>query len=176
PFFVIEPAKTEYRSLYQYLGNEIEYYTLGNEKISPFRFNPFELITGESLSGHIDMLKATFTAGFPMEASKPYLIEEAIVRSYQDKGWDINQNENLFYDNPWENPSECFPIFSEVLETLKDVIASKNFGRELQEKYEGSLISRLDNLTLGAKGKMLNTRTSINIKEMLYKKVVIELE
>lgn len=122
------------------------------------------------------MLKATFTAVFPMEASMPYLIEEAIVRSYQDKGWDINQNENLFYDNPWENPSECFPIFSEVLETLKDVIASKNFGRELQEKYEGSLISRLDNLTLGAKGKMLNTRTSINIKEMLYKKVVIELE
>ena len=176
PFLVIEPAKTEYRSLYQYLGDEIEYYTLGNEKISPFRFNPFELITGESLSGHIDMLKATFTAVFPMEASMPYLIEEAIVRSYQDKGWDINQNENLFYDNPWENPSECFPIFSEVLETLKDVIASKNFGRELQEKYEGSLISRLDNLTLGAKGKMLNTRTSINIKEMLYKKVVIELE
>lgn len=36
PFLVIEPAKTEYRSLYQYLGDEIEYYTLGNEKYRPF--------------------------------------------------------------------------------------------------------------------------------------------
>lgn len=176
PFLVIEPAKTEYRSLYQELGQAVEYYTLGNEKISPFRFNPFELMLGESLSGHIDMLKATFTAVFPMEASMPYLIEEAIVRSYQDKGWDINQNENLFFDDPWDCQGESFPILSEMLVTLKDVIASKNFGRELQEKYEGSLISRLDNLTLGAKGKMLNTRNSINIQEMLNKKVVIELE
>ena len=175
PFLVIEPAKTEYRTLSKYLP-EMEFYTLGNEKVSPFRFNPFEIIKGESLSGHIDMLKATFSAVFPMEASMPYLIEEAVVRAYEDKGWDIHQNENLFYDNPWNAQGACFPILSEVLETLKEVIASKNFGRELQEKYEGSLISRLDNLTIGAKGRMLNTRNSIDITAMLYKKIVIELE
>ncbi len=175
PFLVIEPAKTEYRSLSKYI-QDIEYYTLGNEKLSPFRFNPFEILQGESLSGHVDMLKATFAAVFPMEASMPYLIEEAVIRSYQDKGWDIHQNENLFYDDPWGCQGACFPILSEVLETLKDVIASKNFGRDLQEKYEGSLISRLDNLTIGAKGRMLNTRNSVDITDMLQKKVVIELE
>ena len=67
-------------------------------------------------------------------------------------------------------------LLAEVLLTLKEVIKSKNFGRNLQEKYEGSLISRLDNLTTGAKGRMLNTRNSIDINEMLDKKVVIELE
>jgi len=175
PFLVIEPAKTEYRSLSKH-HPEIEYYTLGNEKISPFRFNPFELLPNESLSGHVDMLKATFATVFPMEASMPYLIEEAIVRSYEQKGWDIHYDENYLYPDPWNCGGQCFPIFSEVLLTLKDVIKSKNFGRDLQEKYEGSLISRLDSLTTGAKGRMLNTRNSIDINEMLDKKVVIELE
>ncbi|MCX0340134.1 ATP-binding protein [Acinetobacter radioresistens] len=175
PFLVIEPAKTEYRSLSKN-HTDIEYYTLGNEKVSPFRFNPFELLPNEPLSGHIDMLKATFAAVFPMEASMPYLIEEAIVRSYEQKGWDIHYDENYLYPDPWNCGGQSFPIFSEVLLTLKKVIESKGFGRDLQEKYEGSLISRLDNLTTGAKGRMLNTRNSIDINELLDKKVVIELE
>lgn len=177
PFIVIEPAKTEYRSLSS-VDSSIEYYTLGNERVSPFRFNPFELLPKESLSGHIDILKATFSAVFPMEASMPYLIEEAIVRSYELKGWDIYQNKNYYYpnDEAWQCQGKSWPIMSEVLEVLKVVIASKNFGQELQEKYEGSLISRLDNLTVGTKGRMLNTRNSIDIDALLDKKVVIELE
>ncbi|MEQ1304456.1 DUF87 domain-containing protein [Acinetobacter radioresistens] len=175
PFLVIEPAKTEYRSLSKN-HTDIEYYTLGNEKVSPFRFNPFELLPNEPLSGHIDMLKATFAAVFPMEASMPYLIEEAIVRSYQQKGWDIHYDENYLYPDPWNCGGQSFPIFSEVLLTLKKVIEDKGFGRDLEEKYKGSLISRLDNLTTGAKGRMLNTRNSIDINELLDKKVVIELE
>lgn len=35
PFLVIEPAKTEYRGLYE-LDNTIQFYTLGNEQISHF--------------------------------------------------------------------------------------------------------------------------------------------
>ena len=175
PFVVIEPAKTEYRSLHQQ-DADIEFYTLGNEKISPFRFNPFELLPSESLSGHIDTLKATFAAVFPMEASMPYLIEEAIVRSYELKGWDIHQTENYLFDDPWKSQGQCWPIISEMLEVLKQVIENKNFGLDLQQKYEGSLISRLDNLTVGVKGRMLNTRNSIDIVALLDKKVVIELE
>lgn len=175
PFLVIEPAKTEYRSLSALLP-DMQFYTLGNESISPFRFNPFELLPNEKLSGHIDMLKATFAAVFPMEAAMPYLIEEAIVESYKKKGWDIHENENYLYDDPWACKGKCWPIMSEMLETLKAVIESKGFGRDLQEKYEGSLIARLDNLTVGVKGRMLNTRNSVDIADMLDSQVVIELE
>ena len=56
PFIVFEPAKTEYRLLKtlkelkdgpvnskgERLGDELRVYTLGQETISPFRFNPFE--------------------------------------------------------------------------------------------------------------------------------------
>jgi hypothetical protein len=146
------------------------------ESISPFRFNPFELLRGERLSGHIDMLKATLAGVFPMEAAMPYLIEEAIVRSYQNKGWDIHNDSNEVYADPWDSNGDCWPILSEMLVTLKEVVASKNFGLDLQQKYEGSLIARLDNLTVGAKGRMLNTRNSLDVDVLLNQKVVIELE
>jgi len=175
PFLVIEPAKTEYRGLYE-LDNEIQFYTLGNEQISPFRFNPFELLPNQQLAGHIDTLKATFAAVFPMEASMPYLIEEAIVRSYESKGWDIHTSKNFLFETPFNCNGQAFPIMSEMLEQLKKVIESKGFGADLQQKYEGSLISRLDNLTIGSKGRMLNTRVSIDVSALLDQKVVIELD
>ena len=61
PFLVIEPAKTEYRTLIQskYFGNCVVF-TIGDETTAPFRFNPFELVSGENISSHIDMLKAAF--------------------------------------------------------------------------------------------------------------------
>lgn len=175
PFLVIEPAKTEYRGLYA-LDKQIQFYTLNNEQISPFRINPFELLPKQQLVGHIDMLKATFAAVFPMEASMPYLIEEAIVRSYESKGWDIHTSKNFLFENPFECQGQAFPIMSEMLEQLKIVIKSKGFGDDLQQKYEGSLISRLDNLTIGSKGRMLNTRVSIDVSKLLDQKVVIELD
>lgn len=61
---------------------------------APLRFNPFELIEGENLSSHIDMLKATFTSAFPMEGSMPQLLEEAMYKCYEDKGWDVNTSQH----------------------------------------------------------------------------------
>lgn len=96
PFLVIEPAKTEYRTLINQ-DKDIIVFTLGNETIAPFRLNPFELIEGEIISAHVDMLKATFTSAFPMEASMPQLLEEAIYECYKRKGWDVNTNKNTNY-------------------------------------------------------------------------------
>ncbi len=175
PFLVIEPAKTEYRALYA-AAPQVVYYTLGNESLSPFRFNPFELLPGESLSGHIDLLKATLVAAFPMEAAMPNLIAEAVLRSYQQKGWNVYQNENLEIDDPWDGHGEAWPVLSEMLTMLKQVIAEKNFGLDLQQKYEGSLIARLTDLTVGMKGRLLNTRQSIDFDALLDQSVVLEME
>ena len=73
PFMVIEPAKTEYRALHSH-DDAIGYYILGREDLTPFRLNPFELVSRhENLAGHISTLNATLGAVFPMEASMPYL-------------------------------------------------------------------------------------------------------
>lgn len=183
PFLVIEPAKTEYRTLItselfdNNTGEGITVFTLGNETVAPFRINPFELIEGEVISAHVDMLKATFTSAFPMEASMPQILEEAIYKCYEDKGWNIDTNENEKYgDEAFSGECDCFPIMSELLEALKEVVASKNFGPELKSNYEGSLISRLSNLTVGSKGSMLNCPHSIDFTCLVKRNVILEME
>lgn len=176
PFMVIEPAKTEYRALHGQ-GVAVEYYCLGREDLTPFRLNPFELLSPkQSLSSHIDTLKATLAAVFPMEAAMPQIVEEAIIKAYERKGWMIHENENLLADDPWAADSETWPTFSDMIKELDGVIKSKGLGREFEEKYQGSLVARLTSLTLGTKGRMLNTRRSMNFDQLLDKHVVIELE
>ena len=176
PFMVIEPAKTEYRALYGH-HLEIEYYCLGREDLTPFRLNPLQLVSPrQSLASHIDTLKATLAAVFPMEAAMPQIVEEAIIKAYQKKGWMIYETENLHYDDPWAADSDAWPTFSGMIAELDAVITSKGMGKEFEEKYRGSLVARLTSLTLGTKGRMLNTRRSIDFDKLLDKCVVIELE
>ncbi|WP_299792320.1 hypothetical protein [uncultured Shewanella sp.] len=176
PFLVIEPAKTEYRALHQQC-KDIEFYCIGNEKLTPFRLNPFQLSSSESsLMGHISVLKATLIASFPMEAAMPSIVEEAIIKAYQNKGWDIYSNENYLFDAPFSEGSMAWPTFSDMIEELDGIIKSKGMGREFEEKYQGSLVARLTSLTLGIKGRMLNTRFSMDFDRLLDKQVVIELE
>jgi shikimate kinase len=176
PFMVIEPAKTEYRALHS-LDSNIEYYILGREDLTPFRLNPFELVSRqENLAGHISTLNATLGAVFPMEAAMPYLVEEAIIKAYKAKGWDIHSSENFLVDDPWVQGSDAWPTFADMIGQLEGVIKSKGMGKEFEEKYLGSLVGRLSNLTLGVKGRMLNTRHSLDFDSLLDKRVVIELE
>lgn len=178
PFLVIEPAKTEYRSLLNYkeYADNLVVFTLGNETVSPFRFNPFELVRGELLSSHIDTVKAAFTSAFPMEASMPQLLEEAIVRCYEKKGWSIELDCNFWYDDVFDSSSDAFPILSDLLVAMDEVVSEKNFGNELKNNYIGSLVSRISNLTTGSKGAMLNCPRSVNFDFILHNNVVLEMD
>ena len=178
PFLVLEPAKTEYRTLIKSnVFKDLIVFTLGNETVAPFRINPFELVKGEIISAHIDMLKATFTSAFPMEASMPQLLEEAIYRCYENKGWNIDTNENDIYGDKAFNPEiDSFPILSELLTIMKDVVEEKGFSTQMKSDYIGSLVSRLSNLTVGSKGAMLNCAHSIDFKYLAHHNVVLEME
>ncbi|MFV3306049.1 hypothetical protein ACNFBT_12285 [Pseudomonas sp. NY15181] len=176
PFLVIEPAKTEYRALHG-SGIEVDYYTLGREDLTPFRLNPFELVSRhQSLASHISVLKATLAAVFPMEAAMPSIVEEAIINAYKQQGWDIHSGANFLIDDPWAEGALAWPTFSDMISELDNVIASKGMGREFEEKYRGSLVARLSSLTLGTKGRMLNTRHSLDFDKLLDRCVVIEME
>ncbi len=178
PFMVIEPAKTEYRTLISQNTNfgDVIVFTVGNEQVAPFRLNPFELMPGENIPAHIDMLKAVFTSAFPMEGSMPQLIEEALLLCYDRRGWDITTNKNIIYgDSAYDEP-DSFPVMSELLPALKKVVSEKKFGSRLQSEYEGTLISRFSNLTQGVKGNMLNCARSLDFKKLAHHNVVIEMD
>ncbi|MGN0604106.1 MAG: ATP-binding protein [Oscillospiraceae bacterium] len=175
PFLVLEPAKTEYRSMVKNgIADDVVVFTMGNESCAPFRFNPFELIHGENISSHIDMLRATFTSAFPMEASMPQLLDEAIVACYEKMGWDIGTNSNRYSDDPYNG--EYFPTMSELLYMLPQIVKKKHFGDRLQSEYIGSLVSRISNLTVGAKGYMLDCRKSVDFEKLIEHNVIIEME
>ena len=177
PFLVIEPAKTEYRSLiHSEKIQNIKVFTLGREEVAPFRFNPFELVKGESISSHVDFLKATFTSAFPMEASMPQILEESIYACYEDKGWDINSSVNLKMEDPYAENAAAFPTMSELLVQMRRIVAKKGFGAQLAADYEGSLVSRLSNLTVGSKGSMLNCAKSIDFDYIAEHNVILEIE
>ena len=177
PFMVIEPAKTEYRTLINHPNfSDVTVFTLGNETVAPFRLNPFEIVEGENISSHIDMIKATFTAAFPMEGSMPQMLEEAIYLSYEKKGWDIENNRHKRIADPFHTDEPCYPVISDLLNNMSEVVKAKNFGDRMQSEYLGSLVSRLSNLTVGAKGRMLNCDRSIDFGYLADHNVILELE
>lgn len=182
PFLVIEPAKTEYRALMNQPGGEdVIYFTLGRQDIAPFFLNPFEIIEGESITSRADMLKAAINAAFESEAAIPQIIEAATYEVYKKKGWNIRTNvwtnpSTGKEDNPFAPDSYAFPMLSDFINVVETVTKAQGFGERLEAEYLGSLKARLQALTVGAKGMMLNTPRSIDFKSLMNKRVVIELE
>lgn len=176
PFLVIEPAKTEYRCLIQDKKSDVIVFTLGKELVAPFRINPFEFLKGDNIGSHVDMIKATFTAAYPMEHSMPQMLEEAIYKCYEKKGWNIYTNENDLFEDPFSSDVNSFPIMSDLIAELSEVVNSKGFDARLKNDYIGSLVSRLSHLTFGSKGAMLNCFHSTDFEYIATHNVIMELE
>ena len=185
-FLVIEPAKTEYRSLVgskflQGDSNDLLVFTLGDEiNGAPFRLNPLEFSEGEAISSRVDMLMASMEAAFDMEAAIPQILESAIYRAYEDYGWDKHTNQNKFYPGrkAFEPGVYAFPCLSDVvriaIKCVDDLFPGQD--KRLHDEYAGSIRARLGGLLVGAKGQMLDCKRSMNFDELLNHNVVLELE
>lgn len=180
PFLVIEPVKNEYRALKERCP-DIIYFTPGNQKAAPFFLNPFELFPGESISARAEMLKASMEASFHMEAAIPQILESAIYRAYDEKGWDVNADTWRGKtaddkDGPFSPYSNAFPTFADFAKVVKKEIRDKGFDERLRDEYLGTINSMTASLLVGAKGQMLNTPKSVNFYDLVTRKVVIELD
>lgn len=177
PFLVIEPAKTEYRALHGRLAGEIDYYRPNGDTHRSLRLNPFALLhPKQKLKSHASFLRNAFAAIFPMEASMPYLVEQAILRAYEEKGWDLADNSCLLADDPFAPAARAWPTMSDMIRQLDTLIPEQGMGKEFEEKYRGSLVSRLTSLTHGVLGDVLDVPQSVDFTTLLDRHVVIELE
>ncbi len=176
PFLVIEPAKTEYRALLAdpEIRPYLQIFTLGNESISPFRLNPFEWVSGFGLLTHIDLLKATFNAAFPMYASMPYLLEEAILDCYTLRGWNLATGENINASDG--DPSRWLPSLSDLYQQIDQVVDRKQYAQQLRMDLSAALKARISSLRVGSKGLMLDVQRSIPIAELLARPTILELQ
>ncbi len=176
PFLVIEPAKTEYRIMKEQYP-DLMVFTLGNENVgTPFRLNPFEFFPHESITSRVDMIKASIEAAFDMEAAIPQIIESAIYACYEDYGWNISKNENEKFEDPFADGVYAFPTLEDLINKVPDMVDEQGFDVRLRNDYIGSIKARLMGLLMGSKGMMLNTKRSIDFRNLLERKVVLELE
>lgn len=177
PFLVIEPAKTEYRTLLDdpALAGRIRIFTLGNENISPLRLNPFEALAKTPVSVHLDLLRSVFSASFGMWTPLPQILEQCLYRVYQDRGWDITRDSNFRLDST-SDVAAAYPTLSDLVTKVDEVISQMGWDEKITSDMQASLTTRLNGLRTGGKGSMLDVQYSLPMEVLLEHPTILELE
>lgn len=182
PFLVIEPAKSEYKHLLKKIPN-LQIFRPG-AKGDIFRFNPFVFEHSRqnhsvTLTKHVDMLKTTFSSAFPMYGPMPYILEEAIHNVYKNKGWNFETEDHPYYTDSseadYDRKSLLFPNMEDLKEEVERVVDKAGYYQDLQNNIKAALKTRINNLTLGVKGKIFNSRHTFDSKILFETPTVIEL-
>ena len=202
PFMVIEPVKSEYRLLNAELEKRfkngeskfdgLDVFSLSGNGSEKLVLNPFafEIKPGEDMAtaliSHIDRLKAVFNSSLGMYSSMPYVLEEMIYKAYRNAGWDIETGKNKYFEIARQylglrEDAELRNLFLPTLSELAGLVdeAIKEFFPDKSDygiSLVGALKSRLNSLSRGAKGLLLNQKLSLPIQALLEKPCVIELE
>jgi hypothetical protein len=182
PFLVIEPAKTEYRALLadRPLGADLRVYTLGNERVAPFRLNPFEVPMGAAVGVHLDLLRSAFSAAFGMWTPLPQVLEQSLHAVYRDRGWDITRNRNhRLPQSDSASPVDrfaSFPTLTDLVSKVDEVVPELGYDPEATSRIRAALLNRLNALRIGGRGRMLDTRESLDMAELLSHPTVFGLE
>ena len=189
PFLIIEPAKTEY------VDWAIEYnrahpdtpvaiYMPGCKtyrdkstrrpiELAELKLNPFEPVWLDSeqepnVLSHIDRLKSTFAAAFPMYDILPVLLEDLIYSIYQNKSTDWLNSEPVF-------GRTMPPTLNSMSVNVATVISNRQYEPRIEQNMKACLNTRIDSLKRGWKGKMLNTVHSTPWQELFERPVIINL-
>ena len=193
PFLVIEPAKSEYKHLIEGAtlkaqGEEIKIKNLqifrpgvrdDALKLNPFVFDFSRNNHAITLTKHVDMLKTTFSSAFPMYGPMPYILEDALHRIYEDRGWDFDTEDNYSFveanSADYDANSLLFPTMEDLRDKIDEVVEEAGYAKELDSNFKAALKTRIKNLTLGVKGKIFNSRHAIDSKTLFENPTIIEL-
>lgn len=177
PFLIIEPAKTEYRSLANdpIIGKKLQIFTLGNENVSPFRLNPFEVPKDIAIGIHLDMLRSVFNVSFGMWNPLPQVLEKCLYEIYKDRGWDITSDGNHRLDQKADR-TLAFPTLTDLQRKVEEVVWQLGYDDEVSNNIHAALTTRINSLRIGGKGRMLDVSESLSMEEWLSKPTILELE
>lgn len=186
PFLVFEPAKTEYRSLLniqldtdrfssqqliklQQLTANLRVYTLGNDTISPFRFNPFAVSADVPFFEHLGNLEASFRGALPLSGPLPALLSEALEEIYYDQQWTGRET---------GTPANLtIPTMGDLYEKITALFETKDYAGEVKSNLKTALEVRIGSLLRRGIGAMLNTQqSSPSIADLLQYPTIIELD
>ncbi|BBC22886.1 ATP-binding protein [Pseudanabaena sp. ABRG5-3] len=173
PFLVIESAKKEYRGLrnVDVFKNQLRIYTLGNETVSPLRFNPFELIPMVRVEKHIALLQTCFEGALPIVGPLPSVIAEALEIVYRQYGWQLTD-----YARERSEEPRSFPVMQDFYSVVEQVIEERGYQGEVKSNVEAAIKGRMKPLLMGSKGKMFSSQFSYpSAYELFQSPVILEL-
>ena len=163
PFLVVEPAKGEYKRVFQ----DVPCYGTNPMMGEILRINPFAFPAGIHVLEHVDRIIEIFNVCWPMYAAMPAVLKDAIVRSYEDAGWDLEYSENSI--SPY-----LFPTFQDVFMELHKVMKQSDYSDDTKGDYIGSLSTRLRSLTNGLNG-MLFSANEMDLAKLFDSSALIDL-
>ena len=148
-FLIIEPAKGEYKNVF---GNAHVFGT--NPMLMPLlRINPFRFPKGIHVLEHIDRLTEIFNVCWPMYAAMPAVLKKAMLKAYENCGWDLYRSSNKHSE-----AYDIFPSFSDLLVELELAINASAYSEEVKGNYVGSLVTRVESLTNGINGEIFSAK------------------
>lgn len=156
PFLVLYPIdKPDYRLLMadERVRKQLLIFTVGDETVAPFRFNPFYVPPGILLKTHLSLLMRSFMAAFSMWDPLPAIYREALRTVYREHGWDLATGKG-------GDPGTDIPTMSDFYDTIVNVSQklTKEYGREVQGNLRQASEIRIRDL-------LHNTNSIINVKE-----------
>jgi hypothetical protein len=180
PFLVIESAKSEYRGL---LGmpefnladgsSGLMVYTAGNDGVSPYRLNPFELLPGVRVEAHVNRLQTCFEAALPPFGPLASILEQSLIEIYRDAGWMMTETATAA-DPP------IFPTMVDFARKLQRIGLSRGYEGEFKATLQAAITGRIMPLTRamhGSKGNMLDVaRNRPSAQELFARPTVLELK
>lgn len=175
PFLVIEPVNAEhndYRSLLHlpHLQDNLRIFTLGDEEVSPFRLNPFEIQRGVTVSEHISAMLTAFKAAIPMWEPLPRIFLKALNRTYYRCGWTTYRKPTGAAADPE------FPTMRDFYRTLSRVVDEElEHEGEVKGNIQGASKLRIEALLEGSCGRILATQKSLPIETWMEQPTIIEL-
>ncbi len=167
PWMVLEPAKTEYRGLHSVssLTDDLLIFTLGDERVSPFRFNPLELPDGINLDSHQGALLDLISVSMSMWGPLPNVVEQLIQEAYKRKGFTV------LGDNSKLVP----PRFSDLAHLIPEIVPKLGYKKETTDEITAALTVRLNKFCRGTLGQMLNTTQSVSFEALMQRPVILEM-
>lgn len=172
PLLIFEPAKQEYRGLYEMddetMGKMI-LFSPGANTHFPLFINPFEVPQGITVSEHITNIVGVFEGAFDLPSPLPFLLNSAIEQAYTEHGWDFSD-----YGG---RGSRSFPMMGEVYKNVEYILDHSSYGAENMGNLKAMLQTRIGSLLSREKGDVFDVPRSTLTPELWTKKaILIELE
>lgn len=164
PFIVFAPVKREYRALINVMPESL-LFTICKEQVTPLRFNPLLPPSGTLNQAHVENFRAAFEASYALHPPMPYVLSQCLTNVYMRNGWNLLGHERGEIIMP-----------TDLCKEVEDYTRSLGYEADLKKDIEVALIARLERLTEGALGAMLNTTKPFPTDLFLSAPTIFEFE